>query len=71
MGPSQLDIREIAGQPKGVGVDLLGEMRDGKIILFFTIGDPDSNVGVDYEKCDGPCVLPSGAPTAPVPPTAT
>jgi hypothetical protein len=67
----RLDIDEIAGQPKGVGLDLLGQTRDAKIILFFTIGDPDSNVGVDYQKCDGPCVLPSGAPTAPASPMAT
>lgn len=58
----RLPIHQIAGRPKNVEVALRGEVRDGKTILYFTIGDPDENVRVDYEKCEGPCVLPSGAP---------
>jgi hypothetical protein len=67
----RLPIHEIAGRPKNVEVALRGEVRDGKTILYFTIGDPDSNVRVDYEKCEGPCVLPSGAPTTLPSATAT
>jgi hypothetical protein len=40
----RLPIHEIAGQAKNVELALRGEMRDSKIILFFTIGGPDSNV---------------------------
>jgi hypothetical protein len=58
-----LNVKLLAGKEVRTGLDLIAQRQDGDIVLFFFIGDPDSNNRVVYHKCADDC--PTPAPTTP------
>ncbi|GAA0481161.1 hypothetical protein Ade02nite_56410 [Paractinoplanes deccanensis] len=58
-----LAVRELAGKPAAVGLSLTAESAGDAVVLVFSLGDPDLDNRIVYERCDGDCPVTSPAPS--------